>query len=148
MSHKPKPCPFCGGEAGFGTLRFAKKLSADHDGPCGERHTVNCTMCMAGTSSSNGLGSSDTQEEAVAKWNRRADGWISCEDRLPEAGERVLTVRASTKPLNYQAIMRYHAGCAGLGFYSFSGTHMGNVTDWQPLLATPEHEDKPQEATG
>jgi hypothetical protein len=28
---------------------------------------------------------------AVAAWNRRADGWISVTDRLPDAGVEVLT---------------------------------------------------------
>ena len=50
------PCPFCGGEAHLGSQ------------PGGA--FVNCTECMASTNVLTGIANSE--EDAVAAWNRRA----------------------------------------------------------------------------
>ena len=55
MSNELKPCPFCGGEAELKCLPVIK----------GATWFAACSGCSASSSSSN------TEEEATEKWNRR-----------------------------------------------------------------------------
>lgn len=61
MSEELKPCPFCGCEN-------IQRVGFD---------TALCPSCDA-----------SHQEN---KWNTRATGWISVDDRLPDVGDLVLT---------------------------------------------------------
>lgn len=67
MQNNPdlKPCPFCGGEAGFGRVTYS-------DQPGKTFYHVSCMTCHARVADIGGT-SFDTKEEAVAHWNRRAD---------------------------------------------------------------------------
>jgi len=60
-------CPFCGGKAFF------------HEEVLGA--IVMCSVCN--------VGSNEFKEEceAIAAWNRREDGWVSVQDRLPECND-------------------------------------------------------------
>lgn len=60
-----KPCPFCGGEANVDKQE--------------EDFLVECEPCQVSR-----LGWTDSRPEAIAAWNRRADGWVSVDERLPE----------------------------------------------------------------
>lgn len=67
-----KPCPFCGGDVVEASISW--NISS-----------AECTYC---NSSWGRCGSK--YEGRYDKWNTRADGWISVEDRLPEHKQRVL----------------------------------------------------------
>ena len=79
-----KPCPFCGGKAIF---------LEDDDGRV--LPWLICSGCSCETDCY------DTIEEAIAAWNRRASGWISVKDRMPEISlsqkDRVLVNVAPSK---------------------------------------------------
>ena len=83
MSDKLLPCPFCGGEAGFG-YGYTGGVCRDK-----EYCFITCKECLQGSS----LGA-DIQvwekESAIKAWNSRADGWIPVSDRLPEENTEVL----------------------------------------------------------
>ena len=63
-----KPCPFCGGEAAFGTTKYCKSTVKEQGWDQSTFHSVNCIIC--GTSN-RGLVGHDTQESAARAWNRR-----------------------------------------------------------------------------
>lgn len=112
MSEKLLPCPFCGGEA-------------EYHVEC-EMVTVRCSICGATTS-----GWWDEPEEAIAEWNRRADGWISVEERLPEHSNVVLVA------------LRHGLVCEGSYFdieqrWIRFGVPYMPVTHWMPLPELPE----------
>ena len=65
MSETIKPCPFCGAPG---------EMWAPDGVPY---NTIVCTGCNAEVSDC------DTWEDCLAQWNRRADGWIAVEERLP-----------------------------------------------------------------
>jgi len=63
-----KPCPFCGGEANIGTVKYAKdsqdaKLNGRNVGYYGQCISCSATMCF-------GL-AYETKQIAAEKWNRR-----------------------------------------------------------------------------
>lgn len=62
-------CPFCGGDAHFGTVRFGKNAV-----PKEERgrvnHFVSCDLCNSTTQTITGYG---TREEAADHWNTRTE---------------------------------------------------------------------------
>lgn len=65
-----KPCPFCGGQA---------TIQAFHHYP-----TQYWAQCADNPPCSVEVGGFLSEAEAIAAWNRRADGWISVAERLPE----------------------------------------------------------------
>lgn len=71
-----KPCPFCGGGASdTGHIKYNRALSDTwwEDGsPVTEAFFVNCMKCGA-QSRSGVVGGYQTQAEAIAAWNTRAD---------------------------------------------------------------------------
>ena len=71
-----KPCPMCGGNGNL--------ISADGRA----RFHVQCASmdCRCRT-----LAYVDV-DDAIAAWNRRASGWISVEDGLPDEDETVIAV--------------------------------------------------------
>lgn len=72
-----KNCPFCGGSNIYVD-------GYDHD--AGKRWRVVCLDCMATVDD----GCIQQKYRAIEAWNRRADGWIAVEERLPEVGKCVL----------------------------------------------------------
>ena len=144
-----KPCPFCGGEA--------RIMLEEEDRPDDSFHNVYCTICGAQFWVK-------SKTEAVAKWNRRADGWIAVEERLPEVGKCVL-IRQT-----YHAFLGEHGEYEGVTvgylhqptdrrrkpyFYFAAVSDYGDmvraqsicpgseyVTHWMPLPEPPEQEGK------
>lgn len=128
------PCPFCGGPAVAESDEIAT--------------TVVCEWCGNQT---HGAHMSDA--DAAAAWNRRrAPGWISVDERLPDFGESVLmwTVDCEDARDDCRRIENDGNGVAFIGHRRdwpsgwewdssddnfFSG--MDVVTHWHPLPAPP-----------
>jgi len=62
------PCPFCGGEAAFGTTRYSDSTVKEQAWKQDVFYSVNCIVCAATTK---GLAGSLSQTEAANKWNKR-----------------------------------------------------------------------------
>lgn len=62
------PCPFCGGEAAFNTIRYSAEHVREQNWGQDTFHGVNCIIC--GTSN-RGIVGFRTPEAAAVKWNRR-----------------------------------------------------------------------------
>lgn len=62
-------CPFCGGKAALNTIKYDPRNDIVRLNGQDVFHGVNCISCGADT---RGIVGSKTQEEAAAKWNRRA----------------------------------------------------------------------------
>jgi hypothetical protein len=79
-------CPFCGGEAAFGAIRYTQSPYVDER--CKDQleyHQVNCVSCNATVK---GLAGIPTQAEAAAAWNRRTLSALQADnERLREALE-------------------------------------------------------------
>ncbi len=116
-----KPCPFCGHEA----------WEKARENPDGRLCTV-CTTCEAQGPTAG------TNEWRRSLWNTRPSGWISVEDRLPDASQEDVDV------------IMYDTTEGALG-----GQYMGidayaewvpdaelarvrNVTHWMPLPEDPQ----------
>lgn len=63
------PCPFCGGEAAFGTVRYSDKTIAEQNWGQDTFHSVNCVVC--GTNNRGPVGYR-AKELAAEAWNRRS----------------------------------------------------------------------------
>lgn len=82
------PCPFCGGEAAHGMIRYGESPYVDDR--CRnqlEYHQVNCVKCCVTV---RGLAGLPTKEEATAAWNRRAPGDAQRSLRDEFAGQAVI----------------------------------------------------------
>jgi Lar family restriction alleviation protein len=64
-----KPCPFCGGKAATGSIRYSQSPYADGLSEQLEYFSVNCVSCVATTRSVAGY---PTESGAIAAWNARA----------------------------------------------------------------------------
>ena len=64
---KLKPCPFCGGEAGFNKRKELNCDSQHKSITAKERYKVACRACSCGTAWL------FYEEDAIGAWNRRAD---------------------------------------------------------------------------
>lgn len=136
-----RECPFCGGEA-VDIGKVAPQLCPvmDVEGVW----WVHCYGCE--TKGPDGAG----EAEAIAAWNRRADGWVSVEERLPEKNLLVLGW--------YAGRVEHHGSTWRREGFHFA-VHWGeqgwnhrlideavkkldadflSVTHWQPLPAAPE----------
>ena len=128
------PCPYCGGEARI------------IDGPDGLHSSAMCRNSGCGER----IRPRRTTADAIAAWNRRASGWISVEERLPEKNLLVLAWYEGTTQHHGSIWRRY-----GFGF----AVHWGDngwddrlmreaeekldadtlvITHWQPLPEPPE----------
>lgn len=65
-----KPCPFCGGAARFGTVRYSDRHVAEQEWEQSTFHFVNCEMCGA---TNQGIIGRQTPEAARNHWNRRIE---------------------------------------------------------------------------
>ena len=79
MSEKLLPCPFCGHKP-----KMRNDLNGENEPYYQVRHDCMCLLSEIKTFCHK------TEAEAIAAWNRRADGWIPVEERLPEEGEIVI----------------------------------------------------------
>lgn len=113
-----KPCPFCGGEA---------RLSH-----AGAKHIIFCPNCVRLPAD----GGYINQEQAVAAWNNRADGWISIDDRLPENNTEVLI------SIDYgngkQSVLMGYMRSQDVSWRGVVGQKLIGVTHWQPLPEPPK----------
>ena len=81
-----KPCPFCGGEPYFLKPRHEKGTAFD-------TMMIECKHCGAlpyGVSVYDGKKEEDKKAAIAKLLNRRTEGWIHIDDKLPEEGETIL----------------------------------------------------------
>jgi Lar family restriction alleviation protein len=122
-----KPCPFCGGEAD----RFG--VSAEREGDYVNPIAPGCDSCQAYVFAK-------THDEAIAAWNRRAAGWVSVEERLPE------NIRKQVPYDSQQLLVALRDGTVLMGFLCDERWYDANmideelftVTHWMPLPEPPE----------
>jgi hypothetical protein len=85
---------------------------------------IRCIDCGAQTTG-------ETVDEAAQKWNRRADGWVSVEDGLPEDNDGYGI---------HDEVLVKHKGIASI--YPVDVAHLRQhrsmYTHWRPLPAPPE----------
>lgn len=62
------PCPFCGGEAAFGTVKYSEATVAFEQWEQDVFHQVTCTRCSA---SNLGVVGHRTPSAAAERWNHR-----------------------------------------------------------------------------
>lgn len=63
------PCPFCGCEAAFNSVKYSAEAVAYQHWDQDTFHGVNCIECGVSNTSIRGY---DTQAEAAEAWNKRA----------------------------------------------------------------------------
>jgi len=71
MTEKLLPCPFCGGEAAFGTVSYSSSTVREQNWGQYTFHKINCILCG---STNLGLVGFRTAEDAAAHWNKRFHG--------------------------------------------------------------------------
>jgi Lar family restriction alleviation protein len=114
-----KPCPFCGGE------------KVEIKGAYVRHAFIECCKCGIA------MVAGESKAEAIAAWNRRADGWIPVTERLPEEdNEEYLTCYATKDGIGVPTIRtyiqgRWYADC------EYVGRSKGLVTHWMPLPQPP-----------
>ena len=130
MSEQLKPCPFCGATDKTGLLNICVSPAKDiYENEMVDFFTVKCHGC--GTK----IGNYYTTEEAAQHWNRRASGWISVENRLPNNYNEVLCLRKEDED---NVILAY----SPKGYWYGNGYifRRNSITHWQPLPEPPEVE--------
>lgn len=63
-----KPCPFCGGEAAYGTVMYSDAVRHADGRRQRELHFINCIVCGV---DARGLQGQFSKREAADFWNRR-----------------------------------------------------------------------------
>jgi Lar family restriction alleviation protein len=115
-------CPFCGGEA---EIRWVDWAPYDDD-----RHSdatqVICTDCDITTGYYFGT---EKESRAWDAWNRRASGWVSVKERLPEGPNCVLC---------FSPRSQYYISFFVDGAWITHKKPLGDPTHWQPLPEPPE----------
>lgn len=149
---KLKPCPFCGSA----DIEY-KELSNPFSGDVSwdrVHYLVCCRRCGA-------VIQAKSYEETIAKWNRRASGWISVEEHLPKPLHRKTIgscVYYDSDPVAVVAEDDLGERVYGIGTY-YVGVEDGKpvdgwdgvtiedvslyaceVTHWMPLAKLPEVE--------
>lgn len=119
-----KPCPFCGEvvtkiRVGRSYVTASNVYSIWHecsDGTIIQTHAHN------------------QKGEAIAAWNRRADGWIPCSDRLPGVEQIVIVYGGEGVSLAKRSLYQDDAE-----WYEVNERYFTlDVTHWQPLPEPPE----------
>lgn len=129
MSEKLLPCPFCGGESRIREYKDVEFLI--HNADC---FMVQCDRCGCGTSYE------ATKAEAIAAWNRRASGWISVKDGLPDNMQYCAVVRNTWDA----TCARFeHDAFVGLLRVDGEGFEYDDVTYWMPLPEEPKRSHLP-----
>ncbi len=116
-----KLCPLCGGENARLDCDAERVLNGQYG------HFVECNDCFAAS------GYCKTEEEAIESWNRRANGWIPVEERLPESEIEALVYSPSCKKI-FMAF--YHKE-----IWMFTHDHCPiyeQISYWMPLPGLPE----------
>lgn len=134
---KLKPCPFCGGEA------FMDE-GIDADGATvyriGCAHLI-CGMCPRTVNYS--------KEDTIEAWNRRADGWISVEDKMPKVPEKTYSTKtwviACVEGHENSCCRAYERAVLKTGvkyrwLYPWGSISDERITHWQPLPKPPKKE--------
>lgn len=70
MATDLKPCPFCGGEAAYNTVRYSAAYVAEQEWEQDTFHGVNCITCGVNNRGMIGLAS---KEIARDRWNLRVE---------------------------------------------------------------------------
>jgi len=113
------PCPFCG----------AHRRHLEIVPPICHPDDLEQVECPCGASMVAPYGQS-----AVADWNRRADGWVSVEERLPRTTSAKLVSGRAGRMSAYCEAEKWFAFCVG------PQRQIYDVTHWRPLPAPPESE--------
>lgn len=117
MEQELKPCPFC-------DCQFIRL----YDDELSMKNWVECTECRAATRFVEG-----SPSEAIEAWNRRASGWISVSERLPEAMESVLVqMKDGEMKVAYRA-KRFIGNSVAVRTDWLLGNPNDVVVAWQPL---------------
>jgi len=107
------PCPFCG------STDLDVGDASNYEGAYVWCNSDFCAACGPPTGK---------RKLAIEAWNRRANGWISVEDRLPENETYII----GSWPNVVEQLWFFD------GEFSNSDRLIGNVTHWQPLPKGPE----------
>lgn len=97
----PKSCPFCRGEAAVNTIQWSAEHLAEQGLPEGIRFGVNCMRCGVNNRGGNGAA---TPDEAIARWNKRAEPVV------------IVALLAETARLEAALAVARHAYDAALGY--------------------------------
>lgn len=111
------PCPFCGSK----NITYGR-----YEHAAGRRYAIVCMNCMAQIDP----GWAQSWGAVQELWNRRADGWISVKERLPENDHTVLF---STK---YDGIRMGSYLTTEWKTTSYIQFSVNAVTHWMPLPST------------
>ena len=128
-----RECPFCGGKAEY--------LHEDED--IDESGMVACVNPKCGVYFNNTYAFDGNEyvliKDAVSKWNQRADGWISVNERLPEEDVDVLVNVWYAKSNNVHIDYLIASGDEITG-HEWNSYATDCVTHWRPLPAPPKEE--------
>lgn len=87
-------CPFCGGDAAFGTISYTPSVVKEQGWEQGTFHSVNCVRCGAGNAGPVGH---HTKDEAAWRWNRRVHDLPSCARPASPADKPRVRVQAGRR---------------------------------------------------
>jgi Lar family restriction alleviation protein len=122
-----KTCPFCGGDA-----TISEKMEHD-DFTMMDGFIVFCPSCGCATDCM------CLEEEAIAAWNRRADGWVSVENGVPE--KECIATCAIPENREYGELIIGYVGKrddSQTGYIAETESEiLHNVTHWMPLPQPP-----------
>lgn len=136
MTDELKPCPFCGstgcGHRSAGCNPEAYQATCNECGASGPfvRMDLPPNGKERWPDMKSYLGAIDeTIDKAIAAWNRRAGGWVSVEERLPEDGQWAVVAMGK---LDHPLVSQFKTG------WGNDGWAYPNVHHWKPLPEPPE----------
>jgi len=105
-----KSCPFCGGKAALGTIKYIDSTVREQEWKQATFHKVNCILCA-----STNLGRFKSPTEAIEHWNRRALSDHAEAGQLRAALQQIVEEAPSSNPLHRIAAKALANIGSGLG---------------------------------